>query len=115
MLHLNLFIFGCGHHRAAWRHPDSAAERLGDIAYYEALARTAEHGKLDAIFFADGQSMDNIGDGPRWYLEPLTTLAAIARATTRIGLISTVSSTFFTPFHAARICLLYTSPSPRDS
>ena len=87
MLHLNLFIFGCGHHRAAWRHPDSAAERLGDIAYYEALARTAEHGKLDAIFFADGQSMDNIGDGPRWYLEPLTTLAAIARATTRIGLI----------------------------
>jgi len=103
MLHLNLFIFGCGHHRAAWRHPDSAAERLGDISYYESLARTAERGKLDAIFFADGQSMDNIGDGPRWYLEPLTTMAAIARATTHIGLISTVSSTFFTPFHAARM------------
>ena len=49
MLHLNLFIFGCGHHRAAWRHPDSAAERLGDISYYEALAQTAERGKLDAI------------------------------------------------------------------
>ncbi|MEN5160371.1 LLM class flavin-dependent oxidoreductase [Achromobacter spanius] len=103
MMHLNLFIFGCGHHRAAWRHPVSAAERLGDIAYYESLARTAERGKLDAIFFADGQSMDNIGDGPRWYLEPLTTMAAIARATTHIGLISTVSSTFFTPFHAARM------------
>ena len=42
MLHLNLFIMGCGHHRAAWRHPDSAVDRLGDIAYYEALARTAE-------------------------------------------------------------------------
>lgn len=39
-MHLNLFIMGCGHHRAAWRHPDSAAERMGDIGYYEALART---------------------------------------------------------------------------
>lgn len=102
-MHLNLFIFGCGHHRAAWRHPSSAVERLGDIAYYESLAQTAERGKLDAIFFADGQSVDNIGDGPRWFLEPLTMLAAIARATKNIGLISTVSSTFFTPFHAARM------------
>lgn len=103
MLHLNLFIFGCGHHRAAWRHPGSAVERLGDIAYYEELARIAERGRFDAVFFADGQSIENIADGPRWFLEPLTTLAAIARATERIGLISTVSSTFFTPFHAARL------------
>ena len=103
MLHLNLFIFGCGHHRAAWRHPDSPAERLGDIAYYESLARTAERGKLDAVFFADGHSTENVADGPRWFLEPLTAMAAMARATERIGLISTVSSTFYTPFHAARM------------
>jgi FMN-dependent oxidoreductase (nitrilotriacetate monooxygenase family) len=103
MLHLNLFIFGCGHHRAAWRHPGSAVERLGDIRYYEGLAQTAERGKFDAIFFADGQSADNVGDGPRWFLEPLTALAAISRATSHIGLISTVSSTFYTPFHAARL------------
>lgn len=103
MLHLNLFIFACGHHKAAWRHPDSSVERLGDISYYEELARTAERGKLDAIFFADGQSADHVADGPRWFLEPLTALAAISRATERIGLISTVSSTFYTPFHAARL------------
>lgn len=103
MLHLNLFLFGCGHHRAAWRHPASPVERLGDIAYYEELARTAERGRLDAVFFADGQSMENLADGPRWYLEPLTALAAIARATERIGLVATVSSTFHTPFHAARM------------
>ncbi len=102
-MHINLFIFGCGHHRAAWRHPDSAARRLGDIAYYEALARTAERGKLDAVFFADGHSMENVADGPRWFLEPLTAMAAMSRATERIGLISTVSSTFYTPFHAARM------------
>ena len=23
MMHLNLFVFGCGHHRGAWRHPHS--------------------------------------------------------------------------------------------
>ncbi len=103
MLHLNLFIFACGHHRAAWRHPASSVERLGEISYYEELARTAERGKLDAIFFADGQSADHVADGPRWFLEPLTALAAISRATERIGLISTVSSTFYTPFHAARL------------
>jgi FMN-dependent oxidoreductase (nitrilotriacetate monooxygenase family) len=102
-LHLNLFIMGCGHHKAAWRHPDSAVERMGDIAYFEELAQTAERGKLDAVFFADGQSADNVGDGPKWFLEPLTAIAAMSRATDRIGLISTVSSTFYTPFHAARM------------
>ncbi|MEJ2801191.1 LLM class flavin-dependent oxidoreductase [Comamonadaceae bacterium PP-2] len=102
MLHLNLFIMGCGHHRAAWRHPDSAVDRLGDIAYYEALARTAERGKLDAVFFADGHAALDVNDGPRWFLEPLTAMAAMARATERIGLVSTVSSTFGTPFHVAR-------------
>ncbi|MBP6019137.1 MAG: LLM class flavin-dependent oxidoreductase [Burkholderiaceae bacterium] len=102
-LHINLFIHGCGHHRAAWRHPDSAVERLGDISYLEELALTAERGKLDAVFFADGQTADNVADGPRWFLEPLTAMAAMSRATQHIGLISTVSSTFFTPFHAARM------------
>ena len=103
MMHLNLFLFGCGHHRAAWRHPDSAVEQLGDIRYYERLAQTAERGKLDAVFFADGQSTGNVADGSYWFLEPLTAMAAMSRATDRIGFISTVSSTFFTPFHAARM------------
>ncbi len=103
MMHINLFLFGCGHHGAAWRHPDSPAERLGDIRYYEEMAQLAERGKLDAVFLADGQAALNIPDGPRWFLEPLTTLTAISRATQRIGLISTISSTFFTPFHAARM------------
>ncbi|NYT65101.1 LLM class flavin-dependent oxidoreductase [Alcaligenaceae bacterium] len=102
-LHINLFIHGCGHHKAAWRHPDSPVERLGDISYLEELAVTAERGKLDAVFFADGQTADPVADGPRWFFEPLTAMAAMSRATRHIGLISTVSSTFFTPFHAARM------------
>lgn len=102
-LHLNLFPFGCGHHQAAWRQTDSCVERLGNIRFYEELAQLAESGKMDAIFLADGSSVDRIAEGPRWFFEPLTCLAAMARATTHIGLISTVSSTFFTPFHAARM------------
>ncbi|MGG4603742.1 LLM class flavin-dependent oxidoreductase [Paenalcaligenes sp. Me131] len=102
-LHLNLFIYGCGHHRAAWRHPNSSVDQLGDIRYYQSLAQLAERGKFDAIFFADGQYTDSVSDGPRWFVEPLTTLSALAVATERVGLITTVSSTFYTPFHAARM------------
>lgn len=102
-LHLNAFLFGVGHHGAAWRSPGSPVRRLGDIAYYEELARIAEHGLFDAVFFADGHSAGDVAAGPRWFLEPLTALAALARATEQIGLVCTVSTTFFTPFHAARM------------
>ncbi len=103
MLHLNAFLFGCGHHSAAWRHPDSQVERLGDIAYYEDLARTAERGMFDAVFFADGHSVRDPAGAGTWFLEPITALAAMARATTHVGLVTTVSTTFYTPFHAARM------------
>ncbi|AWH91143.1 LLM class flavin-dependent oxidoreductase [Dietzia lutea] len=103
MLHVNAFLFGCGHHSAAWRQPGSPVERLGDIAYWEELARTAERGCLDAVFFADGHSVLDPGSGSWWFLEPLTALSAMARATRHVGLVSTVSTTFFTPFHAARM------------
>ncbi|WP_288026136.1 LLM class flavin-dependent oxidoreductase [Arthrobacter sp.] len=102
-LHLNAFLHGCGHHGAAWRLPGSPVDGMGDIRYYERLARTAERGLFDAVFFADGQSAGDPAAGPLWHLEPLTMLAAIARATERIGLVSTVSSTFYSPFHAARM------------
>lgn len=103
-IRLGLFAFGCGHHSAAWRAPDSSVERLGDIGYWTELARTAERGGLDAFFLADGQALGvgAVSRGPLWLLEPITTLAAIAAATERIGLITTVSSTFWDPFHAAR-------------
>ena len=103
MMNINVFLFGCGHHNAAWRHPQSPVERLGDIRFYEEMAQLAERGKLDAVFLADGHAAVNLTDGPRWFLEPVTMLTAMARATSRIGLICTVSSTFYTPFHAARL------------
>ena len=52
-LHLNLFIQGRGSHEAAWRHPLSSTAELTDISYYQDLARRAEAGLFDSIFFAD--------------------------------------------------------------
>ena len=103
-LHFNAFLYGTGHHTYGWRHPDSAADRVGDIRYLEELAQLAESGCLDAIFFADGQNVaPEYSGGVTWFLEPVTALSAIARATQHIGLISTISATFYTPFHAARL------------
>ena len=104
-MHINLFAFAAGHHTSAWRAADSSVGRLGDITYWEELAQIAERGKLDAFFLADGQSaaIGGVGGGPAWFLEPVTTLTALARATSRIGLVTTISATFWPPFHAARL------------
>ena len=67
------------------------------------LAQIAERGKLNAVFFADSSSEGNVSDGSPWYLELLTAIASLSRATEKIGFISTVPSTFYTPFHAARL------------
>jgi len=102
-LHLNAFLMTPGHHDAAWRHPDSQPHRATDVTYFQQLAQTAERGKFDSIFFADGLAVwgrlrSNVSGG----LEPLTLLAAIAAVTRHIGLIATASTTFNEPFHLAR-------------
>ena len=103
-LHLNLFIYPGGHHEAAWRHPDSAPERVLDIGYYQDLARVAEAAKFDAVFFADGPALaDNIRYASRFRLEPFTWMSAIAAVTERIGLIGTASTTYSEPYNLARL------------
>ncbi len=102
-LHLNLFIHGRGHHEAAWRHPAASPLALTDIRYYTDLARKAEAGLFDSVFLADTLAAgDDIARAPRTWLEPVTTLAALAGATTRIGLIATCSTTYTEPFNLAR-------------
>ncbi len=102
-MHLNLFIHSRGHHEAAWRHPEASPLSVYDIRYYQGLAQKAEAGLFDSIFFADQLALtDDVANGPRTGLEPLTMLAAIAVSTSRIGMISTASTTYTEPFNLAR-------------
>lgn len=103
-LHLGVLLFGCGHHQAAWLMPDSSVEQVGKISYYQALAQLAEKGYFDAVFFADNQSFPgkNASDMPAFWFDPLINLTAISQVTERVGLVSTISSTFSNPFTASR-------------
>jgi FMN-dependent oxidoreductase (nitrilotriacetate monooxygenase family) len=102
-LHLNLFIHGRGHHEASWRHGASSPLPLTDIRYYQDLAQRAEAALFDSIFFADQLALGgDVAQAPRTWLEPITILAALAGATSRIGLIATASTTYTEPFNLAR-------------
>ncbi|MGY1981326.1 LLM class flavin-dependent oxidoreductase [Nocardia gipuzkoensis] len=102
-LHLNAFLMSVGHHEAAWRLPESDPHAHTDIDYYVGLARTAERGKLDSIFFADSPVlMGDPGRRPSGKLEPTVILTAVAVQTSRIGLIATASTSYNDPYNLAR-------------
>ncbi|MFD9219072.1 LLM class flavin-dependent oxidoreductase [Streptomyces sp. NPDC060064] len=101
--HLNAFLMNAGHHDAAWRHPRTQPDRITDLSYFQELARTAERGRLDSLFLADGVALwGNARYNAVGGFEPLTLLSALAVATEHIGLVATVSTTFNEPFHVAR-------------
>ncbi|GAA1195646.1 LLM class flavin-dependent oxidoreductase [Pseudonocardia alaniniphila] len=103
-LHLNAFVFPAGHHEAAWRHPSTQPERIHDADYFHQLARTAEDAAFDAVFVADIPALtSNVAYNAVGGLEPITLLASIAAATSRIGLIATASTTYYEPYNLARL------------
>ncbi len=99
------------HHHGAWRHPEAD---LGVFTpqWHEHIARVLEQGKFDSLFFADilglydlyGSSFATIlrYGGQMGLLDPIPLLAIMARATSRIGLGATLSTTFNAPYHLAR-------------
>jgi alkanesulfonate monooxygenase len=109
-LRLGAFLMSSGHHLAAWRYPGTPAGAGLDFHHFQRLAQTAERGKFDMIFFADGVAVRQRGEGPEAlsrsghlvHFEPLTLLSALSVVTERIGLAATVSTTYNEPFHLAR-------------
>src|ERR1700728_839017 len=103
LLHLNAFLHDIGHHEDAWRLPESNPLDTVSIEHYANLARIAEAGTFDSVFFADSPSLQN---DPRYppigILEPTTLLAALAITTEHIGLIATASTSYGEPYDLAR-------------
>lgn len=102
-LHLNAFLRNVGQHEGAWRLPETRIASVTDIEHYVGLARIAEKGKLDAIFFADHPVLkDRAQDRPWDALDPFTLITALSGVTTRIGLVATASTTYNDPYGLAR-------------
>ena len=102
-LHLNAFIMDTGHHEASWRLPESNPLAGLSVEHFKNLARIAERGTFDSLFLADSPSLlGPVGRRPAGRLEPLTLLTALAGATSRIGLIGTVSTSYNSPYNLAR-------------
>ena len=102
-LHLNAFLMDTGHHEASWRLPESDPYAIWDVEYYKRVARIAERGKLDSIFFADSPAQgQDPTRRPPGKLEPTVLLTVIAGATEHIGLIATASTSYNEPFNLAR-------------
>ncbi len=88
-----------------WSDPTSGSQI--DFASFEHLARTAERGKFDFFFLAEGLrlrehrgrifDLDVVGRP-----DSLTVLTALAAVTDRLGLAATLNTTFNEPYELAR-------------
>lgn len=102
-LHLNAFLMGVGHHEAAWRHRLTDARAILDVDHFQELARIAERGRLDSVFFADGLAVGpRVKHNTQAIFEPITLLSAMAVVTEHVGLIATASTGYQEPYTLAR-------------
>lgn len=102
----------CSNYPASWRHPKSATDFLTP-QYYQRIARVLEEGKFQLAFFDDRLAMpdiygrdhaDAVRNGVRVVkMDPVPILAVMGAATTRIGLGGTCTTTYYEPFHIARM------------
>lgn len=88
-----------------WRRPDSRVESIYDADFYVAIAQRAEAVKLDFLFRPDALFLEPqaLAHAPGFSsLDPTVLLAALARATSHIGLVTTAATTFNPPYVIAR-------------
>jgi len=97
-----------------WRNPGSWIGRTyPDIGIYEEIARAAERGCIDMIFFGDGTGIpdtwnNSLEEAVRWgiqwpRLDMSPWITCMSRVTKHIGFCLTYSSTFMHPFYVARL------------
>jgi FMN-dependent oxidoreductase (nitrilotriacetate monooxygenase family) len=105
---LGMFYWPCGHHIAAWRHPDAVPDSGANLPHIASLAKLAEAGLFDMFFMADSVSfwrgsLDSmVHDSYGTWIEPFTLMAALAQHTTHLGLVCTGTTTYDQPYALAR-------------
>jgi FMN-dependent oxidoreductase (nitrilotriacetate monooxygenase family) len=102
----------CSNYVGSWRHPSSMSD-FTSPEYYQRIARTLEDAKFDLAFFDDRLAMpdiygndhrETVANGIRTVkIDPTIVLMTMAAATSRLGLGSTYSTTYYEPFHVARL------------
>ncbi|WP_068084691.1 LLM class flavin-dependent oxidoreductase [Novosphingobium rosa] len=86
-----------------WLDPEIPVDASVNIDWYIDIVRQAEAAKFDLVFIVDSQFITP--DSPPHYLnrlEPLTLLSALAVATSHIGLVGTLTTSYNAPFNLAR-------------
>lgn len=102
-LRLGAFIMLPGQHVASWRDPSTPSDRTFDLDYLIEIAKTAERGKFDNLFFADGFGQElTESSAQALKLDPIVIQSALAVVTKNIGLTATVTTTYNEPFQLAR-------------
>ena len=102
----------CSNLVASWRHPQTRPDYTS-ARYYQDIARTLERGKFHMAFFDDRLALpDRYGNSFREAVEhgvravkldPVSVLTSMGLATTHLGLGATYSTTYYEPFHVARV------------
>jgi FMN-dependent oxidoreductase (nitrilotriacetate monooxygenase family) len=102
-LRLGAILSGVGTTQNGWRHPDLPGDASVNIDWFRENAQKAEAAKFDLVFIVDSPYITP-DSAPHFLnrLEPLTLLSALAGATSRIGLVATLTTSYTEPFNVAR-------------
>ncbi|PTQ12744.1 LLM class flavin-dependent oxidoreductase [Sphingomonas oleivorans] len=102
-LKLDAILEGVGVDQASWRDPALPGDASINIDWYIEQARLAESAKFDLVFIVDSPFITP-DTAPHFLnrLEPLTLLSAVAVATSRIGLVGTLTTSYWEPYNVAR-------------
>ena len=102
----------CSNFAGSWRHPDSRSD-FASPDYYAHIGRVLEAGKFQLAFFDDrlgmpefhgGRFAEAVAHGIRCVkMDPIACLMPMAMGTTRLGLGATYSTTYYHPYHVARL------------
>jgi len=101
---LGAILEGVGAEHETWLDPTVAGTESIDINWYIENSRLAEGAKFDLIFIIDSPFITP-HTAPHFLnrLEPMTLLSAVAASTSHIGLVATLTSSFWEPYNAARL------------